>query len=169
MAQEQRNALPRGYELDGYRFESVLGAGGFGITYKALELGLKRTVAIKEYLPGGLAMRARDGVSVHAVASADESDFDWGLDRSRYPLIERGVAWLRSNAPAEGSTALCWGDSRLANQIFDGLECVAVIDWEMARIGLQMKQCEILPPEHTLDVDNLASQTLARALASIDG
>ena len=31
--------------------------------------------------------------------------------------------------------ALCWGDSRLANQIFDGLTCVAVIDWEMVRLG----------------------------------
>ncbi len=83
MVQEQHNALPRGYELDGYRFESILGSGGFGITYKATEIALKRTVAIKEYLPGGIAMRGRDGIEVHAVASADETDFAWGLDRYR--------------------------------------------------------------------------------------
>jgi aminoglycoside phosphotransferase (APT) family kinase protein len=60
---------------------------------------------------------------------------DWGLERGRYPLIERALAWLHANAPVEESVALCWGDSRLANQIFDGLSCVAVIDWEMVRLG----------------------------------
>ena len=32
-----------------YRIETVLGAGGFGITYRAVQLGLERTVAIKEF------------------------------------------------------------------------------------------------------------------------
>ncbi len=65
-----------------------------------------------------------------------EEFFRWGVeDPGRYPLLERSMAWLREHAPAEEPVALCWGDSRLGNQIFHGLECVAVIDWEMVRIG----------------------------------
>ena len=32
-----------------YRIEKVLGQGGFGITYLAIQGGLERTVAIKEF------------------------------------------------------------------------------------------------------------------------
>src|SRR5262245_23618282 len=52
---ERTNALPVGTELEGYRVVALLGAGGFGITYKAVDLLLDRHVAIKEYLPSVLA------------------------------------------------------------------------------------------------------------------
>jgi|SRR5579862_1326205 len=60
---------------------------------------------------------------------------DWGMDRRRYPLLARGQRWLRAHQPADESVTLCWGDARLGNQIFDGTRCVAVLDWEMARLG----------------------------------
>ena len=44
---ERTNALPVGTELEGYRVVALLGAGGFGITYKAVDLLLDRHVAIK--------------------------------------------------------------------------------------------------------------------------
>ena len=49
------NALPEGTPLRGgdYIVESVLGVGGFGITYRASEPLLQRHVAIKEFFPGG--------------------------------------------------------------------------------------------------------------------
>ena len=60
----------------------------------------------------------------------------WGLvDRARYPLLERALGWLCDNAPAKEPVALCWGDSRLANQIYSGVECIGVLDWEMVRLG----------------------------------
>jgi len=60
----------------------------------------------------------------------------WGLgDRARYPLLERALGWLRDRAPANEPVALCWGDSRLANQIYSGVECIGVLDWEMVRLG----------------------------------
>ena len=37
----------------------------------------------------------------------------------------------------------------------------------MARIGLQMKHSGILPADHAMDVDNLGSQTLARAMQEV--
>jgi aminoglycoside phosphotransferase (APT) family kinase protein len=59
----------------------------------------------------------------------------WGLDASRYPLLGRAARWLRAHAPAEHRVALCWGDARLGNQLFRATQCVALLDWEMARIG----------------------------------
>ena len=61
--------------------------------------------------------------------------FRWGMEASRHPDIVRALEYLEASKPAKQPIALCWGDSRLANQIFDGLECVAVLDWEMVRLG----------------------------------
>jgi aminoglycoside phosphotransferase (APT) family kinase protein len=60
---------------------------------------------------------------------------EWGLDRSRQPLLESTLSWLRGNCPKDEPVALAWGDSRISNQIFQNAECVACIDWEMARLG----------------------------------
>ena len=81
MDEEFRNALPPGQEMEGYRIESVLGAGGFGITYKAIELSLEREVAIKEYLPSAFAMRLGDSSVVVPVSKSQEQDFAWGMTR----------------------------------------------------------------------------------------
>jgi aminoglycoside phosphotransferase (APT) family kinase protein len=59
----------------------------------------------------------------------------WGMERERYPLLEAGRAWLEANQPAAEPTAICWGDSRISNQIFDGTRVIAVIDWEMLFLG----------------------------------
>jgi hypothetical protein len=75
-----RNALEPGSTLNEYRLKSVLGAGGFGITYLAWDGHLEKPVAIKEYLPGDLALRALDG-SVVPVSTDHHNDYRWGLDR----------------------------------------------------------------------------------------
>jgi aminoglycoside phosphotransferase (APT) family kinase protein len=61
--------------------------------------------------------------------------FRWGMEASRHPDIVKALKYLEANKPAKQPIALCWGDSRLANQIFDGLDCVALLDWEMVRLG----------------------------------
>jgi aminoglycoside phosphotransferase (APT) family kinase protein len=61
--------------------------------------------------------------------------FRWGMEASRHPDIVKALEYLEANKPEDQAVTLCWGDSRLANQIFDGVECVAVLDWEMARLG----------------------------------
>ena len=45
-------------------------------------------------------------------------------------------------------------------------EALALLEFEaiIARLGLQRKHYEVLPPDHDMDVDNLASATLARQL-----
>jgi aminoglycoside phosphotransferase (APT) family kinase protein len=52
------------------------------------------------------------------------------------PNLESALRWLRLHRPPPGEPrVLCWGDSRLGNQIFQSSRCAAVLDWEMARIG----------------------------------
>lgn len=75
-----RNSLKIGHQLHWYRVESILGQGGFGITYLAHDLNLDQNVAIKEYLPIELAVREID-FSVHPVSEDRGVKFTWGLDR----------------------------------------------------------------------------------------
>ncbi len=63
-----------------YRLESVLGSGGFGMTYLGYDTNLELKVAIKEYLPIELAVRALDGCIV-PVTTGTEYNYKWGLDR----------------------------------------------------------------------------------------
>jgi Ca2+-binding EF-hand superfamily protein len=75
-----RNALALPSTLQEYRLDAVLGAGGFGITYLGWDGNLEKQVAIKEYLPTELAVRALDG-SVVPVNTASEYNYKWGLER----------------------------------------------------------------------------------------
>jgi serine/threonine protein kinase len=75
-----RNALSAGYKLHWYEIKSVLGQGGFGITYLAQDLNLDRAVAIKEYLPSDFAVREGDQ-SVHPLSGQTQPQFEWGLER----------------------------------------------------------------------------------------
>ena len=75
-----RNSLPLGSMLLEYRLESVLGAGGFGMTYLGYDTLLEKKVAIKEYLPVELAVRAPDGAIV-PVNSGSDYNYQWGLER----------------------------------------------------------------------------------------
>ena len=85
---EETNALPTGYTLHRYQIEGVLGAGGFGITYKAIHEALENEVAIKEYFPAEWAYRDHNGAIVRANAqgqiparSTEPPCYEWGLQR----------------------------------------------------------------------------------------
>jgi formylglycine-generating enzyme required for sulfatase activity/serine/threonine protein kinase len=82
MAEGRADALHEGTHLNVYTLGAVLGAGGFGITYRATEQFTERPVAIKEFLPAAIAQRAPDGVSVRPL-SRGSHDFGWGLERFR--------------------------------------------------------------------------------------
>jgi len=71
-APEHDDALPVGERLGEFEILRVLGVGGFGIVYLAMDHGLEREVALKEYLPSALARRGGDGmVSVRSRANAE--------------------------------------------------------------------------------------------------
>jgi serine/threonine protein kinase len=102
-----RNALPLASRLLEFRLDSVLGAGAFGITYLAWDTHLEKHVAIKEYLPTELAVRALDG-SVVPVTTEHDNNYQWGLERflleartlARFghPNIVRVARYFEANA-----------------------------------------------------------------------
>ena len=73
-------ALPLGFVLHEYRIERLLGHGGFGITYLATDTLLRKSVAIKEYLPADYALRG-EALAVVPRSEKDRDDFHWGLER----------------------------------------------------------------------------------------
>src|SRR5262249_40434377 len=71
-------ALPAGSKLFEFEIVSVLGHGGFGITYLALDTLLQETVALKEFFPNDLAVRISDA-TVRAKSDDEQPDFAAGL------------------------------------------------------------------------------------------
>jgi WD40 repeat protein len=71
-------ALPTGTLLQEFRIDTLLGHGGFGITYRAFDTDLHKAVAIKEYLPNDLASRVSDS-TVRARSRDDQQQFEQGV------------------------------------------------------------------------------------------
>lgn len=77
MATSKNQTLPIGYILQDYIITQVLSTGGFSFVYLAQDLN-KKTVAIKEYMPTGLALR-EDGATVLLGTDDDAATFKHGL------------------------------------------------------------------------------------------
>ena len=147
---EVANALPSGYSLHEYRIDSLLGAGGFGLTYLATDANLNLKVALKEYLPADVAVRGEDSTVQPKSATASDS-FKWGLQRFmeeartlasfRHPNIVRVMRFFEANQTGymvmefvEGTALPDWIESRrplpqamvleLAGPVLDGLEVI---------------------------------------------
>ncbi len=103
-------ALPAGTQIDCFEIRTVLGTGGFGITYGAYDKRLERRVAIKEYFPSGLAFRGSNGTTLHLGAQTDGDAYEYGLKRFleegrvlakfREPSIVRVTQFLEANGTA---------------------------------------------------------------------
>jgi peptidoglycan hydrolase-like protein with peptidoglycan-binding domain len=116
-----RGTLPQGTRLRNYELISVLGQGGFGITYYARDTTLGREVAIKEYLPTSLALR-EDGSVVVPRSTQHAEDFIWGRERfleearilatlEGVPAVVRVHDFLEANGTAYMVMGLARGDT----------------------------------------------------------
>lgn len=56
--------LPIDTELGNYQIKGILGQGGFGITYWAIDRQLGREVVLKEHFPQGLCKRLTEEAEV---------------------------------------------------------------------------------------------------------
>ena len=66
---------------DRYVIGRVIGSGGFGITYLAYDTELEKSVAIKEYYPKNVAVRAADNVTLEPLTSLHEAEFQLGAEK----------------------------------------------------------------------------------------
>lgn len=88
-------ALPSGFRLERYKIRRVLSTGRYGIKYVAVDTRDGKQVAIKEYLPEGVGVRAEGG-GVVPRSSAVKSTFETGLAR----FIDRARVHERLDHPA---------------------------------------------------------------------
>ena len=146
---ELRGTLPAGARLRNYELISVLGHGGFGITYYARDTTLGREVAVKEYLPTSLALR-ENGTTVVPRSTQLAEDFIWGRERfleearilatlEGVPSVVRVYDFLEANGTAYMIMGLARGETleqrlkrdkqlpaaiveRMLDRLLDGLE-----------------------------------------------
>lgn len=110
MSRYHKEALPPGYQLAEYTIESVLGHGGFGVTYLAIDVQLGTEVAIKEYLPHDFAHRKggtdiipdSDGRTVMTYQCGLQEFLTEGqsLARFKHPNIVRVLRFIEANGTA---------------------------------------------------------------------
>ncbi len=101
--------LPIGTELEHYTITDLLGKGGFGVTYLAEDTRLKQKVAIKEYFPSEMGVRANDSITLNP-QSERVNDYQYGLQRFldeartlaqfKHPNIVRVSNFLEMNGTA---------------------------------------------------------------------
>lgn len=84
----ENNQLPLGTYLDNnkYYIESVLGSGGFGITYFGYDVNLKRKVAIKEFFMQQNCFRNPGDTNVYPIDAQKGEEFE----RMKHTFIEEG-------------------------------------------------------------------------------
>ncbi len=75
-------ALPAGTRLEEFVTESILGSGGFGVTYLARDTSLGRQVVIKENLPAQFCFRDTHSLTVapRHTTGEDAENFRWSLE-----------------------------------------------------------------------------------------
>lgn len=111
MSAYHKDGLKPGSTLAEYTIESVLGHGGFGITYLARDTVLGAHVAIKEYLPQEIAARdPRTGAVIPELSRDAIREYRWGLKnflkearalaRFKHPNIVRVLRFLEANGTA---------------------------------------------------------------------
>lgn len=104
MPTNQNLALPTGYQLQDYEIRKVLSSGGFSFVYLAHD-SHKKTVAIKEYLPTSIAVRADgetvlpNGDDVALFRHGLKCFFDEGLSLAKidHKNIVRVINFFRAN------------------------------------------------------------------------
>jgi serine/threonine protein kinase len=118
LADLTQHALYAGTRLDEFEIVRVLGAGGFGIVYLALDQILLRYVAIKEFMPSELVARVGNGAVV-ARSEAATRTFEAGLES----FYNEGRLLARYDHPSLVKVFRFWkanGTAYMAMQYYPG-------------------------------------------------
>lgn len=115
------DALPPGTRLAEYEILSVLGEGRFGIVYLAMDHGLQRRVAIKEYLPAALASRG-SGMEVTLRSDGHVETFALGLES----FVDEARLLARLDHPALMRVYRFWEANRTAYMVMPYYEGITL-------------------------------------------
>ena len=109
---EPQSSLPGGTRLREFEVERVVGEGGFSIVYAAVDVNLRRRVALKEYMPTSLARR-RDDRTVQPRSERDSETFDLG----RRSFINEARLLARFDHPALVKVHQFWEENGTAYMV----------------------------------------------------
>ena len=115
-------ALISGTVLERYRIESVIAAGGFGITYLCRHATLNKLYALKEHFPRQFAYR--EG-STSQVRSTDGKTFSWALDR----FLDEGRSLAKCAHPGVVSVTDVFEANNTAYMVLDDEQGSSFKDW----------------------------------------
>lgn len=152
-----------------YQLEKTLGSGGMAVVYRARDLMLERTVAIKilrEDFSSGMAFRERFKQEAQAAANLSHPNIvtvhDFGLDEGRLFIV-------MENVPGTDMKTILQRRGRFAID-----EAIALVIQACAGIGYAHRaglvHCDIKPQNLLVTPDQrlkVADFGIARALASI--
>ena len=186
------NALPAGHTLQEYRIEKLLGVGGFGLTYLAVDQNLGLKVALKEYLPGDIALRGPDQSIVPSSEDGTET-FAWGKQRFldeartlasfRHPNIVRVMRFFETSGSAymvmefvEGSALSDWmrsrrplDEARVAGLLGQAAAAEGVVVPVLLEVDIGMDRAGVLPGPPTLELARVVNATPGLAFLGLMG
>ena len=145
------NCLPAGTRLADFEIIEVLGEGGFGIVYLAFDHALRRTVAVKEFMPSVLAMRGENG-AVALRAERHHDTFRGGLKS----FINEARMLAQFDHPALVKVHRYWEQNNTAYtamQYYEGRTIKAIVEqnpelidqaWCIRMLGQVLQALEVL-------------------------
>ncbi len=108
---------PRTILREQYLIGKSLGNGGFGITYLAWDIGLQTRLAVKEYMPAGVATRT-DRIKAMPLSDTAKEEYEWGLER----FLEEARVLKKSNHPNIVTVDTVFRDNGTAYLVMEYLE-----------------------------------------------
>ena len=118
------SGLRRGTRLRDFEVERVIGEGGFSIVYAAVDLNLRRRVALKEYMPAALARRGDDR-TVQPRTGRDSEIFDLG----RRSFLNEAQLLARFDHPALVKVHQFWEENGTAYMVMPLYEGRTLKQW----------------------------------------
>ena len=108
---------PRTVLREQYLIGRALGHGGFGITYLAWDIGLETRLAVKEYMPNGVAGRTEQ-TRVVPFSDITRQEYEWGLER----FLEEARTLKKCNHPNIVPVDTVFRDNGTAYLVMEYLE-----------------------------------------------
>ena len=141
----QADALRVGTRLQEFEIEGLVGEGGFSVVYRARDTLLRRTIALKEYMPVSIAHRV-DGQRVMPRTERQRATFELGL-RS---FVNEARLLASFDHPALVKVYRFWEDNGTAYLAMPLYEGPTLREWLERQGGRAPDEDELLEVLHPL-------------------